>query len=53
VYSPKIQEELIQRLYVYSQRVRLPMTTIVNRWIKERLNKEEKEYQRQLERLGK
>ena len=41
MYSPKIREELIPRLYQISQARGLPMTTVVNRYLEACVHYEE------------
>ena len=38
MYSPKIREDLVQRLYLIAKQKRIPMTLLVNGYIEEVLN---------------
>ena len=41
MYSPKIKDELIPKLYVVSKAERIRMTTLVNRILEKALDREE------------
>ncbi|MDP2923345.1 MAG: hypothetical protein Q8O30_06480 [Candidatus Omnitrophota bacterium] len=53
MYSPKIREELISKLYVIGKRKGKSMTAIVDEFLRIAIEKEEREYKFAKERLSK
>lgn len=45
MYSPKISEDLIHRLHVLARRQGIPMTVLVDRMLKEALDRDEPKFE--------